>query len=192
MNSKPRADQHACTEVVLETVPDAAVVANLGVAAWILWDVEDRDRNFYMRGAMGGTTPTAMGIAYGIEDEVVALDGDGSLLMALGSLSTVGEFGPDNLTIVVMDNGTYGTTGGQPSAAEGVDFAGIAENCGIESFRASTTAEFRTVFPEAVSTDGPALVECLVEPDLDAGAPEGYDYGHSWLTNRFRTAILED
>ena len=75
------ADQHECTAAVLEETPDAAVVGNLGVASYILADVEDRPRNFYQWGSMGVTTPLGLGMALATDDPVTVLDGDGSMLM---------------------------------------------------------------------------------------------------------------
>lgn len=183
------ADQRACTEAVLGAVPDAAIVANLGVASWVLMTVEDRERNFYMRGGMGSTTPTGIGLALATDDPVVVLDGDGSLLMSLGCLATVGEFAPATFTVVVWNNGTYQTTGGQPTT--GADFAAASEACGVAGFSATTDEGFEGALADALAADRPALVDCTVAP-LDASAPPGYDYGHAYLTHRFRAAMLED
>lgn len=180
------ADQHACTERVLEAVPDAAVVANLGVASWVLAEVEDRDRNFYMRGAMGGTTPTGLGLSLATDDPVVVLDGDGSLLMSLGTLAVVAEYGPPTLTIVVWDNRSYQTTGGQPVVS--TDFAAVAEACGIRGFSVDSDAAFADAFADAIEHDGPALVSCRVDA-VDVSAPPSYDYRHGSLTQRFRAAL---
>lgn len=183
------ADQYACTETVLETVPDAALVANLGVASWVLADVDDRKRNFYMRGGMGSTTPTGLGLARAIDDPVVVLDGDGSLLMSLGTLATVGEYGPPTLTVVVWENRSFLTTGGQPAPT--ANFADVAEGCGVTSFAADSDAAFNEAFADAVAYDGPTLVAARVDR-ADAAPPEDYDYGHAYLSDRFRRAVAGD
>ena len=180
------ADQYACTAAVLEATPDAAVVANLGTASWVLSEVEEREKNFYMRGAMGGTTPTGLGLSLVTDGPVVTLDGDGSMLMSLGCLSAVGEYAPENLTVVVWDNRSFVTTGGQPTLS--ADFAAVAEACGVAGFSAETDEEFEAAFGKALEHDGPALVSARVER-ADASAPPGYDYGHSYLTRRFRDAL---
>lgn len=183
------ADQQACTALLLDAVPDAAIVANLGVASWVLMAVEDRDRNFYLRGGMGSTTPTGLGLSLATDDPVVVLEGDGSLLMSLGCLATVGEYAPSTLTVVVWNNGTYQTTGGQPTPT--ADFAAAAEACGVAGFTADTDDEFDAALAAARSTDRPSLIDCAVAP-IDSAPPPGYDYGHAFLTHRFRTAMLED
>lgn len=180
------ADQFACTEVVLEEAPEAAVVANLGVASWVLASVEDRERNYYLRGAMGCTTPLGLGLALSTDEEVVVLDGDGSLLMSLGCLSTIGACAPVNLTVVVWANRSFATTGGQPTAS--VDFAAAAESCGVAGASVDSADGFRTALQDALDNEGPSLVACEVET-VDTEAPPAYDYAHEHLEHRFRTAL---
>ena len=180
------ADQYACTRAVLDAEPEAAVVANLGVASWVLAETDDRDRNYYMRGAMGCTTPVGLGLALSIDDPVVVLDGDGSLLMSLGCLSTVGTCAPSNLTIVVWVNRSFATTGGQPTA--GVDFAAAAEACGVAGTAVERLDEFRASLDEAADRDGPSLIACSVET-VDTEGPDTYDYAHEYREHRFRTAL---
>ena len=98
-----------------------------------------RPQNFYMLGSMGLAIPIALGVALAQPGRgIVALEGDGSLLMQLGCLTTVAALGPKNLVIVVMDNGCYQITGGQPTAtaavgAGGADVVAIAAGCGLAS-----------------------------------------------------------
>lgn len=184
------ADQYKCTEAVVKTSPNAAIVSNLGTTSYTLIDVKDRDRNFYMNGAMGLTTSIGFGLALSIDDPVVVLEGDGSLLMSLGVLSTVGNYNPPNLTIVVYDNGTYETTGGQDNLSESVDFAAIAEDCGVEAWHATSTSEFINSYEEAVDYEGAALVSC----EIGAFTLEDYptlDYAHSHIKHRFRQALTK-
>ena len=86
-----------------------------------------------MLGSMGMCSPIALGIAMNTEKEVVAVDGDGSLLMNPGILATVAEHSPENLTILAIDNAVYGSTGNQPTAtAEVVDLEMLARAMGIK------------------------------------------------------------
>src|SRR5690606_5123590 len=93
---------------------DEAVVGGIGNTNFDLWAVGHRPQNFYMLGSMGITIPIALGVAMAQPNRgVIALEGDGSLLMSLGCLATIGMLQPRNLTIVVMDNGMYEITGRQ-------------------------------------------------------------------------------
>lgn len=190
MSSDPdsAADQYECTRIVLETTPDAAIVSNLGVASYVLAGVEDRARNFYQWGSMGVTTPIGLGLATATDEQVAVLDGDGSTLMSLGAFVPVAKYDPPNLTVVVWENGQYGTTGGQPTPAEGVDLAGVARATGLEATSVSSADAFERAYREAVAHDGAAVVVCEVEP-CDPSERPPYDYAH--IKRRFRAALGE-
>jgi len=92
------------------------LVVPLGDAANRFYASGDSDRSFYLLGAMGMSLPTALGIAIGTPRPVLAIEGDGGLLMNVGILTTVARYKPHNLSVVILDNGSYATTGGQPTS----------------------------------------------------------------------------
>jgi len=165
------------TRVIVEACPDAAIVASLGHPAYDLFAAADRPRNFYTWGSMGVASSIGLGIALARPDaRVVVLDGDGSLLMNLGSLATVGMLQPPNLTIVVMDNELYATTGGQPTAtAAGADLAAAARAMRIEeSVTVRTEAELTARLRARLTPRAPAVIVAkvgeshpTVKPPLD-------------------------
>src|ERR1700758_3842016 len=112
---------------------DLLVVPGLGSATYDVAAVGDHPLIFYLWGAMGGTAMIALGLALAQPDRrVVAIPGDGDMLMGLGSLATIGVKQPKNLVVVVLDNAHYGETGMQPShSAAGVDFVAVALACGF-------------------------------------------------------------
>src|SRR6185295_9782427 len=114
---------------------DEAVIGGIGNTNFDLWSAGRRPQNFYMLGSMGLAFPIALGVAVAQpKRRVVALEGDGSLLMQLGCLTTIAATAPENLTLVVMDNGIYQITGGQPTpAAASTDLVAVARGCGLES-----------------------------------------------------------
>ncbi|MFB6070103.1 MAG: thiamine pyrophosphate-dependent enzyme [Halanaeroarchaeum sp.] len=183
------AHQRRCTEAVLEKTPDAAIVANLGSAAWTLAEIEDRDRNFYLAGAMGGTTPIGLGIAMGVDDQVTVLDGDGSMLMSLGALATVSTVDPSNLVIVVWENAVYETTGGQ-ELLTATNFVGVARENGLEAERVDTLEDFEAAYANAVDHDGAAVVVAEVDPYTPD--EKNIDYAHSHVKHRFRQSLVGD
>jgi thiamine pyrophosphate-dependent acetolactate synthase large subunit-like protein len=110
------------------------VVPGLGSCTWDAYAAGDDDRNFYLWGAMGGAAMIGLGLALAQPElRVLVVTGDGEMLMGLGSLGTIGVQQPGNLSIVVFDNGLYGETGMQESAAQStVDLCQVARGCGIE------------------------------------------------------------
>ena len=99
---------------------EEAVVGGIGNTNFDLWAAGHRPQNFYMLGSMGLAFPIALGVALAQpKRRVFALEGDGSMLMQLGSLATIANVAPRNLTIVVWDNAMYQITGSQPAATAG-------------------------------------------------------------------------
>jgi thiamine pyrophosphate-dependent acetolactate synthase large subunit-like protein len=118
---------------IVRAAGDAAIVASLGHPAYDLFAAGDRPANFYTWGSMGLASSIGLGLAVAQPARrVYVLDGDGSLLMNLGSLATIGWTRPVNLVLVVLDNEQYGTTGGQDTAtAHGADLAEAARALGV-------------------------------------------------------------
>ena len=145
---------------------DEAVVGGIGNTNFDLWAAGRRPQNFYMLGSMGLAIPIALGVALAQpKRKVVALEGDGSLLMQLGALTTIATQKPKNLVIVVMDNGTYQITGSQPTAsAFGADFVAIARGAGItQSDWALDEASFEQLAARALAQDGPSLIAARID-----------------------------
>jgi len=148
-----------------------AVVGGIGNSNWDLWGAGHRPENFYMLGSMGLAVPIAMGVALAQPARrVFALEGDGSLLMQLGCLSTVAAQGVKNLAVILWDNGIYQITGGQgtPSAAARTDLVAIARASGIANAAwAADEAEFDALVARALTTDGPHVIG--VKTDSEPG-----------------------
>jgi thiamine pyrophosphate-dependent acetolactate synthase large subunit-like protein len=153
---------------------DEAVIGGIGNANFDLWASGQRPQNFYMLGSMGLTIPIAFGVALAQpQRHVVALEGDGSLLMQLGCLSTVAMQAPKNLTIVVWDNGIYQITGGQPTAsAAAADLVAIARGSGLaNSAWASDEDDFDRLFAEALK-GGPSLIAVRIDNKPGVGTTD--------------------
>src|ERR1700709_1227091 len=112
---------------------EEAVVGGIGNTNFDLWAAGHRPQNFYMLGSMGLAFPIALGVALAQpKRRTFALEGDGSLLMQMGCLSTIATQAPKNLTMIVMDNGIYQITGAQPTpAAATTDIIAVAQGCGL-------------------------------------------------------------
>ncbi len=96
------------TELILRHAGDRPIVGNLGPTSDELRHAGHRDRNFYTYGNMGLCSSKALGMALGTDEQVISLDGDGSLLMNLGTIATIGREAPKNLIVVVWDNEEWG------------------------------------------------------------------------------------
>jgi thiamine pyrophosphate-dependent acetolactate synthase large subunit-like protein len=154
---------------------DEAVIGGIGNANFDLWMSGQRPQNFYMLGSMGLTIPIAFGVALAQPHRhIVALEGDGSLLMQLGCLATVAEQAPKNLTMVVWDNGMYQITGGQPTASSTTtDLVAVARGCGIaNSAWAADEDEFDRLFAAALDQGGPTLIAARIDDQPGTGTTD--------------------
>ena len=153
---------------------DEAVIGGIGNTNFDLWAAGQRPQNFYMLGSMGLAFPIALGVAIAQpQRRVIALEGDGSLLMQLGCLSTIAALGPSNLTLIVMDNGIYQITGGQPTpAAARSDVVAIAQGCGLAaSAWAEDEEDFVRRSAAALAADKPTLIAVRIDDSPGVGKP---------------------
>jgi len=150
-----------------------AVIGGIGNTNFDLWAAGQRPQNFYMLGSMGLAFPIALGVAIAQpQRRVIALEGDGSLLMQLGCLSTIASF-PSNLTLILMDNGIYQITGGRPTpAAARSDVVAIAQDCGLAaSAWAEDEEDFVRRSAAAVAADKPTLIAVRIDDSPGVGKP---------------------
>jgi phosphonopyruvate decarboxylase len=141
--------------VVAQTPVDSTVLlASTGFCGRELFAIDDRPNHLYVVGSMGCVLPLALGLALARPDlRVIALDGDGSLLMRMGALTTAGAYGPPNLWHLLLDNGVHDSTGGQATVSPHVAFADVAFACGYAS---------------SLDTDDPAQIAVwLKEPPIE-------------------------
>lgn len=178
--------------VLVQELRDERVLSTTGYLSRALLAAGDRPENFYMQGSMGHLTGLALGAALESHDRrFVALDGDGSLLMHMGSMTSVGRYAPANLVHIVFDNGAYESTGAQPAAAA-VDFAAVARAVG---YRHCTTVSVLDELPAAIraalDAPGPGMlvVDGVVGGPTGARASESLDI--SEIAARFEESLAD-
>jgi len=181
----------AATRIAVELAGQSPIVGGVGNSTFDLVAC-DRPSNFYMWNSMGMASSIALGLALARPDlRVVVLDGDGSLLMNLGSLATERTAGVTNLVHVVWDNGGWEITGGQPAGSPfGIDLEVVARGCGFEKTATCADLErFRDVFGQAMADARQAwLIVGKIEP---GDSPYRPSKNCVWLRDRFMTAIAD-
>lgn len=126
--------RYEAIEDIMRYVDEELVICNIGFPSRELYEINDRSRNFYMIGSMGLASSIGLGLALSKPHEkVIVIDGDGSLLMNMGSLVTIFANNPANLTWIVIDNGAYGSTGNQDTYAQLIDLVDIAQSVGFKN-----------------------------------------------------------
>ncbi|MEL7463234.1 MAG: sulfopyruvate decarboxylase subunit beta [Pseudomonadota bacterium] len=144
------------SEILKEIAPilrDQLVVCNIGIPSQELHAIDDQPTNFYMLGTMGLASSIGLGLALAQEKTVIAIDGDGSVLTNLCTLPTIANNVADNFILMIIDNGSYGSTGDQPTyTGKKTSLAGMARAAGCENV------------VEVMDVDtGPALKKAIAE-----------------------------
>ncbi|WP_050604476.1 sulfopyruvate decarboxylase subunit beta [Ruegeria sp. 6PALISEP08] len=125
------------SEILKEIAPvirDQLVVCNIGIPSQELHAIDDQPTNFYMLGTMGLASSIGLGLALAQDKKVIAIDGDGSVLTNFGTLPTIANNVADNFILLIVDNGSYGSTGDQPTyAGQKTSLAAVASACGCEN-----------------------------------------------------------
>lgn len=187
---QPRIDRRAFVARLLGELPDALVVTGLGSPSYDVFAAGDRDLNYYLWGAMGGSTALALGLALAQPSRsVLVITGDGEQLMGIGSLATIGAKQPRNLSIVVLDNGHYGETGMQRSHTSlGTDLVAVAKGFGIADASSVDTLDgYSQVVRRVLARDGVSFTQVFIDATEPPRALPPRD--GPFIKNRFRAAL---
>ena len=175
-----------CIEMIHPELEDKLVVTIMGACAQELYDLGHRESFFYLQHAMGLASSIGLGLALHLpHDRVIVLDGDGSVLMNLGTFTTLARYRPTNLIHVVFDNGSLLSTGGFDSqTTSGItELSAIARGAGIEHVAAVDDAmAFGEAFVEALERDDLSVIVAKVE----AVGPDNYGMDFALPENAFR------
>ncbi len=174
-----------CLAAVYDDLAECAVVTIMGAVAVELYALGHRPNFFYLEHAMGLASSMGLGIALSLpRNPVVVIDGDGSLLMNLGTLSTLARYRPANLTHVVFDNESLLSVGGFPTATStGTDLAGIASAAGVPTvIRADSLDNFSSAFEAALASNELTTIVAKVA----AVGPTFFAMDLPLLENRFQ------
>ncbi len=179
-------ERAGCIEMMCPELQDKLVVTIMGACAQELYNLGHRDNFFYLQHAMGLASSIGLGLAMHLPRErVIVLDGDGSVLMNLGTFATLARYRPKNMIHVIFDNGSLLSTGGFAShtTAGITDLAAIARGAGIEHV-ASVDDEvgFGEAFVEALERDDLSVIVAKVS----AVGPEHYGMDLHLPENAFR------
>lgn len=151
-------DRYEATAALVARLGDELVIGGIANPSFDLFLAGDRERNFYTWGAMGLASSIGLGLALSSPgSKVIVLDGDGSVLMNLGTLATIGRYQPQNLIHIIWDNAKYEATGGQETATGvNTDLVEVAIACGIrQSMWANSMEDYELALDRALSGPGP-------------------------------------
>lgn len=189
--SSANLERRAAVRALLQDRKDLLVITGLGSPTYDVFAAGDHDANFYLWGAMGGAALVGLGLAHARPRRAVAVfTGDGEQLMGLGGLATIATSAPANLSIVVLDNGHYGETGGQVShTGLGIDLCAVAKAagfpCAMDVTAAADLEKARAALLRV--TGGPCLIRVRIVHEETPRALPTRD--GAFLTRRMRAHV---
>lgn len=150
------------SEVIKSIVPvlkGRLVVCNIGLPSQELFMHGDQPSNFYMLGTMGLASSIGLGLALAQKKKVIAIDGDGSVLTNFGTLPTIANNVADNFVLLIIDNGSYGSTGDQPTyAGKKTSLSAVAKACGCDTVIECQAEETPNVLKAALSSNKMTII----------------------------------
>lgn len=178
---------------IMSHITDELIICNIGFPSRELYEIEDRSENFYMLGSMGLASSIGLGLAMAQDKKVIVFDGDGSLLMNMGSLVTIFNQNPENLVWIVLDNGCYGSTGNQCTYAQNLSLFDVAESIGFNNIYkldiANSNSDLCTIgiFNDILNSEETTFIHYKI----DAGNADSpiIDLSPEKIKNRFLKAI---
>lgn len=158
--------------IALSPEEETLVIAGTGYTGRALYALADRPNHFYMVGSMGHTASLGLGLALALPTRhIIVVEGDGAILMRMGNLATLGHYGGDNLSHVILDNEVHDSTGAQATVSPTVQFAGVARACGYRSALAADSLDALTEVLGPGRGPGPRLIHLKIRPGVPSQLP---------------------
>ena len=144
---------------IAPVIRDHLVVCNIGLPSQELHLLDDQPTNFYMLGTMGLSSSIGLGLALAQDKKVISIDGDGSVLTNFGTLPTIANNVADNYILLIIDNGSYGSTGDQPTyAGKKTSLTAVAKACGCEAVIECQASETKDVLEKALASNKMTII----------------------------------
>lgn len=178
-------------EAVFSLITDQPVIVCNGFPSREAYKIRDRAQNFYMIGSMGAAAGIGLGVALERpHGKVIVFDGDGNVLMSLGTLATIGALKPKNFIHVVFDNEVYGSTGNQPTYSRVVGLDKVAKAVGyVNVERVRERDDILYEFKAMLNQDGPSMLLIKVNEQIEDVDRVPLD--PDAITARFKSAIRQ-
>ena len=156
-------------KLIAQEIGNQPIISANGFMSRDLYETNEKVNNFYMIGSMGLASSMGLGVALSQpEKKAVILDGDGNVLMAMGTLAMIAAAAPKNLVHVTIDNRVYESTGSQKTLSGTIELHKVAESVG---YRNSSVADdldtLKKELRQALDSDGPSFILARVEPNFD-------------------------
>ena len=175
-------------DLILKKIKSEPIISANGFISRDLFELKEKNSNFYMIGSMGLSSSIGLGVALkNPKKRVYVFDGDGNILMNLGSLTTIGTLKPKNLVHVIFDNGSHESTGGQPTAANQIDLSKIAKSLNYQVIQVKTKSQIENFHKKLKLLKGPIML--LVKIDKSRIVSKRIDIEPPQIKTRFMKSL---
>lgn len=155
-------------KLIVNEIGNQPIISANGFLSRDLFETGEKESNFYMIGSMGLASSIGLGVALkNPKKKVYVFDGDGNILMNLGSIVTIGSLKPKNFVHIVFDNSSHDSTGGQPTNSSHVDLGKIAQAAKIKTFKVSTKNQISKIISKIKNESGPIFIHVKIEKGGD-------------------------
>jgi sulfopyruvate decarboxylase beta subunit len=158
--------RYEAMEVIVSSLSNKELVISAnGFISRDLYSIEDSSQHFYMLGSMGLASSIGLGLSLSIPDRrIIVIDGDGNILMNLGSLATIGHLHPKNFVHIVLDNESHESTGGQPTASHTTKLEKMAAAAGYKTIKkVSDAGSLKNSVATLLESEGPVFILVKIE-----------------------------
>lgn len=155
-------------KLIVNEIGNYPIISANGFLSRDLFEMGEKASNFYMIGSMGLASSIGLGVALkNPKKKVYVFDGDGNILMNLGSMVTIGSIKPKNFVHIVFDNNSHDSTGGQPTNSSHVDLGKIAKAAKIKTYKVTTKNQIRGIISKIKNESGPIFIHVKIEKGGD-------------------------
>jgi thiamine pyrophosphate-dependent acetolactate synthase large subunit-like protein len=180
----------AIETIVRSLEGDELIIGSNGMISRELFHIKDTPRNFYMIGSMGLASSIGLGLALNLlQRQIIVIEGDGNVLMNMGSMATIGHFAPRNFMQIVLDNESHDSTGGQPTVSNTISLTGTAQSAGYSrSYRADSAEDLYQAIRVSFK-QGPVFILVKVTKGSDEGMSR-VSHTPEQIKERFQKAAI--
>ncbi len=174
--------------IIAEEIGNQPIISANGFMSRDLYETSEKENNFYMIGSMGLASSIGLGIALkNPKKKIHVFDGDGNILMNLGSLVTIGSLKPKNFVHYIFDNQSHESTGGQPTNSSKINLKKIAQIAKFKTYSVSTEIQMKRIIPKIKKESGPILI--LVKINKGTEKSIRVDISPPNIKNRFMKSL---
>ena len=175
---------------VVEKIGNQHIISANGFISRDLFEICDKNSNFYMIGSMGLASSIGLGLALkNTKKKIFVFDGDGNILMNIGSLITIGIIKPKNLVHVIFDNSSHESTGGQPTATNKIQLSKIAKSANYKVFQVKTKNQLVRILQKIKLIPGPIMI--IVKIEKGGVISKRINIEPSKIKNRFMNSLTK-